>query len=141
MITKKQQQKTFRIFFSRAPGSISIRFGINHPWVKGIQVCSNEEPLNSYEVNNGFFSSLNQFLDFDCGCRISIEAPSLSLCYILNLVSFRKLLNICIYIIETLFKKKKPLLVQIFSNPEIFWMNKGLFSNFGRIQDCLSYLF
>ena len=26
-----------------------------HSWVKGIQVCSNEEPLNSHNVKNGFF--------------------------------------------------------------------------------------
>ena len=25
-----------------------------HPWVKGIQVCSNEEPSNSHKVNNKF---------------------------------------------------------------------------------------
>ena len=27
---------------------------IKHPWVKGIQVCSNEEPFTSQKVKNGF---------------------------------------------------------------------------------------
>ena len=36
------------------------KLGAMHPWVKGIQVCSNEEKINSHKVNNGFFSSLNQ---------------------------------------------------------------------------------
>ena len=34
-----------------------------HPWVKGIQVCSNEKPINSPKINNVFFSSLNQRYD------------------------------------------------------------------------------
>jgi hypothetical protein len=29
-------------FFSRTTGPILTRLGTNHPWVKGIQVCSNE---------------------------------------------------------------------------------------------------
>jgi hypothetical protein len=37
----------FKIFFSRTTGPISFNLGTNHPWVKGIQVCSNEgsDPL------------------------------------------------------------------------------------------------
>ena len=37
---------TFHIFiiFSRTTGSISTKLGTKHPWVKGIQVCSNEGP-------------------------------------------------------------------------------------------------
>ena len=31
--------------------------------MKGIQVSSNKEPINSHKVNNGFFSSLNQCYD------------------------------------------------------------------------------
>ena len=27
-----------------------------HPWLKGIQVCSNEWPYDSQKVDNGFFS-------------------------------------------------------------------------------------
>ena len=34
---------------------ISTKFGTKHPWVNGIQVCSNEEPFNSHKVDNGFF--------------------------------------------------------------------------------------
>jgi hypothetical protein len=30
-------------FFSRTAGPILTRLGTNHPWVKGIQVCSNEK--------------------------------------------------------------------------------------------------
>jgi hypothetical protein len=30
----------FKIFFSRTIGPILTRLGTNHPWVKGIQVCS-----------------------------------------------------------------------------------------------------
>jgi hypothetical protein len=33
-----------KIFFSRTSSPISIKLGINHPWVKGILNCSNEEP-------------------------------------------------------------------------------------------------
>ena len=32
------------IFFSRTTGPISTKLGTKHPWVKGIQVCSNEGP-------------------------------------------------------------------------------------------------
>ena len=39
----------------RLSGPISTKLGTKHPWVKGIQVCSNEEPFNSHKVNNGFF--------------------------------------------------------------------------------------
>jgi hypothetical protein len=33
-----------KIFFSRTIGHNSIKLGTNHPWVKGIQVCSNKGP-------------------------------------------------------------------------------------------------
>ena len=42
---------------------ISTKLGTKHPWVKGIQVCSNEEPINSPKINNVFFSFLNQRYD------------------------------------------------------------------------------
>jgi hypothetical protein len=32
------------IFFSRTSRTISIKLGINHPWVKGILNCSNKGP-------------------------------------------------------------------------------------------------
>ena len=46
--------------FSRTTGPILTKLGKKHPWVKMIQFCSNEKPINSHEVNNVFFSSLNQ---------------------------------------------------------------------------------
>ena len=45
----------FKIFFSRTDGPISTKLGTYHPWVKGIQVCSNEEPIKSPKINNVFF--------------------------------------------------------------------------------------
>ena len=41
--------------FSRTTGPISTKPDTVHPWVKGIQVCSNEEPFNSHKVNNELF--------------------------------------------------------------------------------------
>ena len=43
------------IFFSRTTGPISTKLGKGHPWVMGIQVCSNEGPLrfprgDNYEI-------------------------------------------------------------------------------------------
>jgi hypothetical protein len=31
-----------KIFFSRTTGPILTRLGTNHPWVEGIQICSNK---------------------------------------------------------------------------------------------------
>ena len=36
--------RNLKIFFSRTAGPISTNLGTKHPWVKGIQVCSNEGP-------------------------------------------------------------------------------------------------
>ena len=36
--------QNLKIFFSRTTWPISIENGIKHPWVKGIQICSNEGP-------------------------------------------------------------------------------------------------
>ena len=41
--------------FSRTTGPISTRLGRMHPWVMGIEVCSNEEQIKSHKVNNVFF--------------------------------------------------------------------------------------
>ena len=38
-------------------GAISTKPAKVHPWVKGIQVCSNEEQFNSDKVDNEFFFS------------------------------------------------------------------------------------
>ena len=35
--------------------TISTKLGTMHPCMKGIQVCSNEEPLNSHKVKKRFF--------------------------------------------------------------------------------------
>ena len=62
----KNNEKTLtklKIFFSRTTEPISTKLGTKHPWVKGIQVCSNEEPINSLKVNNDFFSSHNLSYD------------------------------------------------------------------------------
>ena len=47
--------RNLNMFFSRTVWPISTKFGTNHLWVKGIQVCSNEEPFKSHKVNYGFF--------------------------------------------------------------------------------------
>ena len=39
----------------RGTEPISPKLGTKHPWVKGIQVYSNEEPFNSIKGNNEFF--------------------------------------------------------------------------------------
>ena len=41
-----------KIFFSRTTGPILTRLGTNHPLVKGIQVCSNEEERPSPRGDN-----------------------------------------------------------------------------------------
>jgi hypothetical protein len=44
---------TFYIFyfFSRTAGPILTRLGTNHPWVKGIQVCSKEGDSKRVEIH------------------------------------------------------------------------------------------
>ena len=54
----------------KSAGLISTKLDTMNPWMKGIQVCSNEEPLNAHIVNN--VSSINQrydvtFPDERCG--------------------------------------------------------------------------
>ena len=58
---KKNALTKFKIIlFFRTTEPISNNIGTMHPWVKGIQVSLNEEPINSHEVNNNLFFSLNQ---------------------------------------------------------------------------------
>ena len=38
--------------FSRTTGPISTKLGTKHPWVEGIQVCSNERPRPSTRGDN-----------------------------------------------------------------------------------------
>ena len=47
---------TLTELFSRTTEPISTKLGTKHPWVKRIQVCSNEEPLILMKIA---FSSLN----------------------------------------------------------------------------------
>ena len=58
--------RNLKIFFSRTAGPISTKFGTKHPLVKGIQLCSNEEPLNSHKVNNCFFLFLINIMIIIC---------------------------------------------------------------------------
>ena len=51
----KHIKEMLKIYLFRSTGPITAKFGTNHPWVKGIQVCSNEEPIYSQKVDNGFF--------------------------------------------------------------------------------------
>ena len=41
-----------KIFFSRTNEPISTKLGTKHPWVKGIQVCSNEGPCSFSRGDN-----------------------------------------------------------------------------------------
>ena len=63
IITKlaKIHYRNLKILVSRTTWPISTKIGTKHPWMKRIQVCFNEEPINSHRVNNVFdFPSLNQ---------------------------------------------------------------------------------
>jgi hypothetical protein len=40
----KIHKKYFKIFLSKTSGPISIKFGTDYPWMKGIKVCSNKGP-------------------------------------------------------------------------------------------------
>ena len=53
IITKKRKYigEIKKKFFSSTAGPISTKLDTMHPWMKGTQVCSNEEPFNSHEVN------------------------------------------------------------------------------------------
>ena len=45
--------KKIKIFFSRTPWTIWTKLGTKHPWVHGIQVCSNEGPRLFPRGDNG----------------------------------------------------------------------------------------
>ena len=53
----------FFIFFSRITGPVSTKLGAKHPWVKGIQVCSNEGP-HSFPRGNNYKICKNTFMKF-----------------------------------------------------------------------------
>ena len=58
--------RNLKIFFSRTAGPISTKFSKKNPWVNGIQVCSNDEPLNSYKVNDECFLLLITIMIIIC---------------------------------------------------------------------------
>jgi hypothetical protein len=48
----KIHKKYSKIFFSGTSGPISIKFGSNYPWIKGIQIYSNKGPVPFQRGNN-----------------------------------------------------------------------------------------
>ena len=58
--------RSLEIFFLRTAGSISNIPATVHPWVKGIQVCSNEDPLSSHKVDNELFLLLINIVIIIC---------------------------------------------------------------------------
>ena len=67
------QWRNLKIFFSRTTEPFSTNLDTKYLWVTGIQVCSNEEPLNSFQIDNGFFFLLINvmiesyvFIDLSC---------------------------------------------------------------------------
>ena len=67
-----KQQKyidEIKIFFSRTSGLISRRLGTKHPWVKRIQVCSNEgpSPFPNFNKTGHKRHSWVNVLGFFCG--------------------------------------------------------------------------
>ena len=58
--------RNLKLFFSRRTGPISTKLGTKHPWMKGIQVCSNERPCpflkgNNYEIAKIHWRNLKIF--------------------------------------------------------------------------------
>ena len=62
MKKRKYIEEIKKIFFSRTTGPNSTKPATVHPWVKVIQVCSNEELFNSHKVDNEFFLLLINFV-------------------------------------------------------------------------------
>ena len=48
-----------KIFFSRTTGPILTKLGTKYPWVKGIQVCSNEGPHSSPRGDNNEIAKIH----------------------------------------------------------------------------------
>jgi hypothetical protein len=53
-----------KIFFSRTTGPILTRLGTNHPWVKGIPVCSKKGVSPSPRGNNSERVKIQRFFYF-----------------------------------------------------------------------------
>ena len=68
IITKKLKIHwwNLKIFISRTSEPISTKFGKKHPWLKGIQVCSNKEPFTSHIINNWLFLLLISIMIIIC---------------------------------------------------------------------------
>ena len=58
------------IFFPRITWPIATKFATKHPLVKGIQVCSKEEPFNSHKIDNEFFLLLINIMIIICSVFI-----------------------------------------------------------------------
>ena len=54
-IVKNTLTKFLKNIFFRPTEPISTNIGTKHPWVRGIQVSTNEKTINCYKVNNIFF--------------------------------------------------------------------------------------
>ena len=67
----KLHWKNLKIFWWRTTGPISTKLGTMHPLMKGTQVCSNEEPLNSHKVNEFFLLLINILILIICVYRFS----------------------------------------------------------------------
>ena len=67
----KIHRQNLRIFFSRTTGPMSTKPTIVLPRMRGIQVCSNEEPVNLHKVNNDFFLLLIIILIILCVSQFS----------------------------------------------------------------------
>ena len=48
---QKYIDEILKIFLSRTTGPISTKLGTKHPWMKGIQVCSNEKSTYAHSLN------------------------------------------------------------------------------------------
>ena len=64
---RKINWQLLKIFFSRTTGSILTKLGTKHPWVKGIQVYSNEGPrpfprADNYEIAKLHWQNLKNHL-------------------------------------------------------------------------------
>ena len=77
--------QNFKIFSSRTTGQFKSNWHKaslgKEDWVKGIQVCSNEEPLNSHKVNNVFFLLLINIMIYSTTIIVKIKGMLRSLFY------------------------------------------------------------
>ena len=60
-MAKKYIFSNFEVFSSKTTGLISIKLGTKHPWVKGIQINSNEGPFPFSRGDNYEKATLRTF--------------------------------------------------------------------------------